>query len=81
MASIRSGNPINEAEYGALSSMTSILGRMCTYSGKEIKWDDATQQQINLLPEKFSFDAAPPVARIAFRPNSSGVTPEREFIR
>ncbi len=65
LASIRSGNPINEAEYGALSSMTSILGRMCTYSGKEIKWDDALNSKINLLPEKFSFDAAPPVARIA----------------
>ncbi|HEY2892874.1 MAG TPA: Gfo/Idh/MocA family oxidoreductase, partial [Pirellulales bacterium] len=40
-ASIRAGNPINEAEAGAKSSMTAILGRMCTYSGKVITWDEA----------------------------------------
>ncbi len=58
-ASIRSGNPINEAEAGAKSSMTAILGRMCTYSGKEISWDTAIQSQINLLPDEFSFTATP----------------------
>jgi len=34
IASIRSGSPLNEGEYGALSSMTAILGRMCTYSSR-----------------------------------------------
>jgi len=58
-ASIRSGNPINEAEAGAKSSMTAILGRMCTYSGKQLKWDDAIKSEINLLPDDFSFDATP----------------------
>lgn len=58
-ASIRSGNPINEAEAGAKSSMTAILGRMCTYSGKEIKWDDAINSQISLLPDELSFTATP----------------------
>ncbi len=58
-ASIRSGNPINEAEAGAKSSMTAILGRMCTYSGKEISWDAAIQSQISLLPDEFSFTATP----------------------
>ncbi|MGH7139658.1 MAG: Gfo/Idh/MocA family protein, partial [Pirellulales bacterium] len=38
IASILSGNPYNEAEYGALSTMTAIFGRMCTYSGKMISW-------------------------------------------
>ena len=58
-ASIRSGNPINEAEYGAKSTMTAILGRMCTYSGKEITWDEAINSDISLAPEEFSFDATP----------------------
>jgi myo-inositol 2-dehydrogenase / D-chiro-inositol 1-dehydrogenase len=58
-ASIRSGNPINEAERGAKSTMTAILGRMCTYSGKEIKWDDAIHSNISLAPDEFSFDATP----------------------
>ena len=58
-ASIRSGSPINEAESGAKSSMTAILGRMCTYSGKEIGWDEAINSKISLLPDEFSFAATP----------------------
>jgi predicted dehydrogenase len=58
-ASIRSGDPINEAEYGAKSTMTAILGRMCTYSGKEITWDDAINSDISLAPEEFTFSATP----------------------
>jgi len=58
-ASIRAGNPINEAEYGANSTMTAILGRMCTYSGKEISWDKAINSDVELLPDEFSWDATP----------------------
>jgi len=58
-ASIRAGNPINEGEAGAKSSMTAILGRMCTYSGKELTWDEALASNIDLAPETFSFDTTP----------------------
>jgi predicted dehydrogenase len=58
-ASIRAGKPINEAEAGAKSSMTAILGRMCTYSGREITWDAAINSKIDLQPEQYSFDATP----------------------
>jgi hypothetical protein len=57
--SIRKGTPINEAEYGATSTMTSILGRMATYGGKEVTWDEAINSQISLMPKDFSFDATP----------------------
>jgi myo-inositol 2-dehydrogenase / D-chiro-inositol 1-dehydrogenase len=66
-ASIRSGNPINEAVNGAKSSMTSILGRMCTYSGQEVTWDQAINSEINLAPEEFSFAATP-----KSRPDANG---------
>jgi hypothetical protein len=58
-ASIRAGSPLNEAEYGAKSTMTAILGRMCTYSGKEISWDEAINSDINLAPDQFCFPATP----------------------
>ncbi len=58
-ASIRAGSPLNEAVNGAHSSMTAILGRMCTYSGKEIGWDEAINSQINLQPETYAFEATP----------------------
>ncbi len=60
-ASIRNGSPLNEGEYGATSTMTSILGRMATYSGKVVNWDEAINSEISLLPKDFSFDATPPV--------------------
>ena len=48
-AAIRSGSSYNEAENGAKSTMTSILGRMATYSGKVIKWKDAIASEISLV--------------------------------
>ncbi len=69
-ASIRSGNPINEAEYGAHSSMTSILGRMATYGGKVVEWKDAINSPISLVPQEYSFQATPPVV-----PDANGFYP------
>lgn len=54
---IRNNKEYNEAPYGATSTMTAILGRMAAYSGKEIEWDKALASKIELLPEKFAFDA------------------------
>lgn len=59
-AAIREGKEYNEAEYGAMSSMTSILGRMCTYSGKEITMADALEKGLSVMPKEFGFDATPP---------------------
>jgi myo-inositol 2-dehydrogenase / D-chiro-inositol 1-dehydrogenase len=70
---IRNNKPHNEAENGALSTMTAIMGRMATYSGQEIYWDRAAAQkankpdapnaldsQVSLMPERFAWDANPP---------------------
>ena len=40
-AAIRADTPYNEAEYGAQSTLTAIMGRMATYSGKDVTWDQA----------------------------------------
>ncbi|MDP6387185.1 MAG: Gfo/Idh/MocA family oxidoreductase [Planctomycetota bacterium] len=59
-AAIREGTPHNEAEYGANSTMTSIFGRMATYSGQRINWDAAIGSQAALVPSAYAWDAAPP---------------------
>jgi myo-inositol 2-dehydrogenase / D-chiro-inositol 1-dehydrogenase len=56
---IVNNKPINDAFNGAKSTMTAILGRMATYSGKKIKWEDALNSQINLMPDRFAWDALP----------------------
>ena len=40
-AALRRGERPNEVEYAAHSTMTAILGRLATYGGKRVKWDDA----------------------------------------
>jgi predicted dehydrogenase len=71
---IRNNKPHNEAEYGATSTMTAIMGRMATYSGQEIFWDRAAAQKMGhndaktlalestvaLVPERYAWDAKPP---------------------
>ena len=50
-----------DAERGAKSSMTSILGRMATYSGQAVEWNKAINSGINIMPANYDFNAAPPV--------------------
>ena len=58
---IREDEYINQAESGAISTMTAILGRMATYTGQMITWEEAMKSQENLLPEKLAMDAEPRV--------------------
>ncbi len=62
-ADLRAGKLPNEADYGAMSTMTAILGRMVTYSGQEITMKDALASELVVSPvETFrSFDDTPPV--------------------
>lgn len=59
-----------DAENGAYSTMTSILGRMATYSGQVIQWDKALNSGIDLQPKVYDWNAAPPVL-----PNDDGLYP------
>lgn len=59
--SIQQGKPMNEAEHAARSTMTAILGRMATYSGKQVDWETALASNLELGPKTFAWDAAPPV--------------------
>lgn len=60
-ASIRSGNVISNTENGAKSTMTAIMGRMATYSGQVIQWDEAMNSDILLVSDDVSWDNNPPV--------------------
>ncbi|HWK07569.1 MAG TPA: Gfo/Idh/MocA family oxidoreductase [Puia sp.] len=59
-----------DAERGAKSSMTSILGRLATYSGQTVDWDTALHSGLNIMPTAYDFNATPPVL-----PNADGFYP------
>ncbi len=60
-ASIRNGGVISDAEHAAKTTMTAILGRMATYSGQLISFEDALNKGRSLMPDTYSWDAIPPV--------------------
>ena len=69
-AAIRNNTNLNNADYGATSTMTAILGRLATYSGKMVEWDAAMKSDISLFPDKLAFDATPKVL-----PDATGMYP------
>ena len=50
MDAIRNGTPLNDGYHGATSSMTAIMGRMATYSGAEVTWEEAINSKLELAP-------------------------------
>ncbi|MDG1191608.1 MAG: Gfo/Idh/MocA family oxidoreductase [Flavobacteriaceae bacterium] len=59
-ASIRNGGVIADAENGAMSTLTAILGRMATYTGKKITLEEALNSELHLMPETVTWDSTPP---------------------
>jgi predicted dehydrogenase len=59
-----------DAENGAKATLTSIMGRMATYSGQVIEWDKALNSNVNLFPDKLDWKAMPKVL-----PNKEGFYP------
>ncbi|MDH5608038.1 MAG: dehydrogenase, partial [Cyclobacteriaceae bacterium] len=61
-AAIKAGEyRLNDTENGAKSTMTAILGRMATYSGQVITWDEAMATDLSLVPTLKSFNDQAPV--------------------
>ncbi|MBI4583338.1 MAG: Gfo/Idh/MocA family oxidoreductase [Planctomycetes bacterium] len=65
LESIRHGKPINEARQVAESTLTAIMGREASYTGKVIVWEELMKSDLRLGPEKYEFGPFPvePVAR------------------
>jgi predicted dehydrogenase len=64
-ASIRRGTPINNGDYMAKSTLMAIMGRMATYTGRVITWEDALNSREDLSPPRYEWGRLPvaPVAR------------------
>lgn len=59
-----------DGEHGALSTLSGVIGRLASYSGKVITWEEALKSEIDLMPERFAWDALPKVL-----PNADGYYP------
>jgi len=50
-----------DAERGAEATLSAIIGRLSTYSGQVIHWDQALNSGLSIQPQRYAFDAPPPV--------------------
>jgi predicted dehydrogenase len=58
---IRTGGHRNDAVYAAYSTMMGVMGRMATYTGQVITWEQAMQSREDLVPDNLTWDTPPPV--------------------
>ncbi|MBI3881043.1 MAG: Gfo/Idh/MocA family oxidoreductase [Verrucomicrobia bacterium] len=70
MAAIRNNTPYNEAERGAMSSLTAIMGRIATWTGQPIEAKQVLDSKVKLMPDKLAWDATPKVL-----PGADGLYP------
>jgi predicted dehydrogenase len=63
-ASIRAGKPINDGEWMSKSTLMAIMGRMATYTGQPVTWEQALNSKEDLSPKQYAFgpNPVPPVA-------------------
>ena len=59
-----------DAENAAKSTMTAIMGRYATYSGKVMTWEESLNGKVDLFPDTLAWDAAPKLL-----PNADGFYP------
>lgn len=64
-ASIRAGDPINNGDYMTKSTLMAIMGRMATYTGEVITWEQALNSEEDLTPPSYDLDSSVPVPAVA----------------
>jgi hypothetical protein len=65
--SIRNGEVISDTENAAKSTLSAIMGRMATYTGKKITWDQIINSKENLVPDNLTWNSKAPTL-----PDSAG---------
>ena len=54
-ASIRAGNPLNDGERSAMSTLMGLMGREAAYTGDKITWKQLMQSNQKLVPDTFEW--------------------------
>ncbi|MCY2950685.1 MAG: Gfo/Idh/MocA family oxidoreductase [Planctomycetota bacterium] len=63
LKSIRAGNPVNNGDYMARSTLVTIMGQLSCYTGEEMRWDRVVKSDFAYAPkpEDCTFEMEPPV--------------------
>lgn len=63
--SIRAGKPINNGAYMCNSTMLGIMGRMCTYTGQTLTWEECGKNTERLGPAEYGWTDDVPKLQVA----------------
>lgn len=64
-AGVRKNNVLNNGDYMAKSTLLAIQGRMATYTGQKVSWEQAMNSAEDLTPSSYDWNGTPPPAEIA----------------
>jgi predicted dehydrogenase len=63
-AAIRAGKPLNDGEWMARSTLMGIMGRVATYTGQVVTWEQAMNSK-DLSPKEYDMKASLPEPEVA----------------
>lgn len=64
-ASVRKNDVLNNGDYMAKSTLLAVLGRMATYTGQKVTWEQAMNSAEDLTPSSYDWNGTPPPSEIA----------------
>jgi myo-inositol 2-dehydrogenase / D-chiro-inositol 1-dehydrogenase len=65
VTAIRNNAPINEAENTAVSTLSAVMGRIASYTGGEVTWDELMNSEMRLGPAAYELGVVPIEAKVA----------------
>ena len=57
---VATGPYVNNTDYGAKSTLTTIIGRMASHSGQPVKLEEALSSELSIVPPGLTWDAKMP---------------------
>jgi myo-inositol 2-dehydrogenase / D-chiro-inositol 1-dehydrogenase len=61
---IRTGKTVNDGEAQVNSTLTTIMGRMSAYSGKDVTWNEVLNSDLHLGPKTYAFGPVPGIPEV-----------------
>jgi predicted dehydrogenase len=61
---IRTGKTVNDGEAQVNSTLTTIMGRMSAYTGKDVTWDEVLNSDLHLGPKTYAFGPVPGIPEV-----------------
>ena len=68
--SIRTNNPVNQAQDLAASSLVSVMGRISAYTGRDVIWEEMMNSNLEIGPREYRWGPVPDILPVAAVPGT-----------